>query len=155
MHIALIVAVSRNRVIGRGGQLPWHLPADLRRFKRLTMGHHLIMGRKTFESIGRPLPGRTSIVVTRRLDYAPPGVLIAGSIPAALQLAAADREVFFVGGGEVYGQALPLCHKIYLTEVAADVAGDTLFPELDPRASHWSRRPLNRRTAVTNSRIDS
>jgi dihydrofolate reductase len=150
MRYSLIVAMSKNCVIGRAGGLPWRLSADLRRFKRLTMGHHIIMGRKTYESIGRPLPGRTSVVVTRDVDYQPntpvaelaqsfdgqpQQVLVALSIDDAKRLAAGDDEVFFIGGGEIYRQVLPLVDRIYMTAVRAEIAGDTYFPELD--CSHW------------------
>ena len=128
--------MSRNRVIGRDGGLPWHLSADLKRFKRLTMGHHIIMGRKTFESIGRPLPGRTSIVVTRQTEFAASGVLVAHNLNEALELAAGDDEAFIIGGAEVYRLALPHVDRIYLTEICADVRGDTTFPELDRGAWH-------------------
>ena len=130
MRLSLIVAVSNNRVIGRGGQLPWRLSADLRRFKQLTMGHHLIMGRKTYESIGRLLPGRTTIVVTRQPEYTVPGGLVARSLDEARQLAAGDDEAFVIGGAEIYGLALPLVERIYFTRVDTTVAGDTFFPEL-------------------------
>ena len=131
MRLSLIVALSNNRVIGRGGQLPWRLSADLRRFKQLTMGHHLIMGRKTYESIGRLLPGRTSIVVTRRLGYAAPGGLVAHSLPEALRLAAADDEAFVIGGEEIYCLALPRVERIYMTRVDVVIGdGDTFFSEL-------------------------
>jgi dihydrofolate reductase len=132
MRNSLIVALSQNRVIGRAGQLPWHLNADLRRFKQLTMGHTIVMGRKTFESIGRPLPGRTSIVVTRQRGYQPDGVRVAASIEDAQRLAAGDIEVFFIGGGEIYRQVLPRIERIYLTQVHAEIDGDTHFPELSP-----------------------
>jgi dihydrofolate reductase len=135
MRVSLIVAVSQNYVIGRAGRLPWRLAADLRRFQRLTMGHHLIMGRKTYESIGRPLPGRTSIVVTRQAQYAAPGVVVARGVDEALQAAAGDSEVFIIGGGELYRQAMPRVERIYMTVVAATVEGDTFFPELD--ADQW------------------
>lgn len=128
---SLIVAVSENGVIGRQGTLPWRLSADLRRFRRITMGHHLVMGRKTYESIGRPLPGRTSIVVTRQADYRAPGCLIASSLAAALDAAAQDDEVFIVGGAEIYRAALPRADRLYLTRVHAHVDGETRFPELD------------------------
>ena len=100
--LSLIVAASDNDVIGRDGQLPWRLSADLRRFKRLTMGHHLIMGRKTFESIGRPLPGRTTIVLSRQADFAPAGIVVAHSPEEVIKLVAADPEPFVVGGAEIY-----------------------------------------------------
>jgi len=131
MKISLIVAISENRVIGRNGQLPWHLSADLRRFKQITMGHHIIMGRKTFESIGRVLPGRTSIVVTRQPNYKAEGVVVAHSINEALRMAAADDEVFIIGGNELYRQVLPAADRMYLTLVRAVVDGDTRFVDLD------------------------
>lgn len=132
---SLIVALSENRVIGREGRLPWHLSGDLRRFKQLTMGHTIVMGRKTFESIGRSLPGRTSIVVTRQPDYRPPGVTVAASLDQAARLAADDTELFYIGGGEIYRQVLPHVERIYMTQVHAQVAGDTVFPELT--SSQW------------------
>jgi dihydrofolate reductase len=131
MRLSLIVAMSENRVIGRDGRLPWHLPADLRRFKRLTMGHHLIMGRVTFESLGRALPGRTSIVLSRRRQFDTPGVVTAGSFDQAVQLAAGDAEPFVIGGAELFREALPRVNRIYLTTVHAHVSGDTTFPPLD------------------------
>lgn len=146
--------MTRPRVIGRGGQLPWRLSADLKRFKRMTMGHHLIMGRKTFKSIGRALPGRTSIVLSRNptpdlvaaavessLDslsaggIEPAKVLLADSLDEALDLARSDEEVFVIGGGEVYRIALPRVQRLHITWVDADVAGDTYFPDLD--LSEW------------------
>jgi dihydrofolate reductase len=133
----LIVAMSSNRVIGRDGQLPWRLSADLRRFKRITMGHAIIMGRKTYESIGRPLPGRRSIVVTRQADFAAPGIETAGDPGAALRMAADDSEAFFIGGAEIYRHALELVARIYLTQVHADLPGDTYFPAID--FQRWRR----------------
>ncbi len=133
MRISVIVAMSENRVIGCGGQLPWRLSADLRRFKQLTMGHHLLMGRRTFESIGRPLPGRTSVVLSRQTDSVEvPGVIRSPSLEHALQVAADDEELFVIGGGEVYRQILPLAEWLYLTRVHAHVEGDVTFPELPP-----------------------
>lgn len=139
MLIALIAAVADNGVIGRGGQLPWRLSADLRRFKSLTMGHPIIMGRRTWESIGRPLPGRTSIVITRQPRYETgfPEVRIAADVHAALDRAASapggDQIAFVIGGGEVYAAALPRAARLYLTRVLASVAGDAFFPPLDMR----------------------
>ncbi len=132
MIVSLIVAVADNGVIGRDGGLPWRLSSDLRRFKSLTMGHHLVMGRRTWESIGRPLPGRTSIVLSSRADLVlPDGVLLAGSLRAALALAAADDEVFVIGGAAVYRTALARARRLYLTRVHAEVPGDTsLFLDL-------------------------
>lgn len=131
MRVSLIVARSLNGIIGRDGDLPWHLSADLRRFKKLTMGHHMVMGRKTFESIGRLLPGRKTVVVTRSNDFDGQGALVANSLEQALQMAAADDEIFVVGGGEVYRQAIPLADRIYMTVVQTEVEGDTSFPELN------------------------
>src|SRR5690349_5756939 len=126
--LSLIVAMTPNRVIGRDGTLPWRLSADLQRFKRITMGHPIIMGRKTFESIGRVLPGRTTIVVSRRKDYSPTGALLAESLPAAIDLAGTSDEAFIVGGSEIYRAALPLVQRLYITMVQADIQGDTYFP---------------------------
>jgi len=134
-RLSLIVAMARNRVIGRGGKLPWHLPADLKRFRALTMGHHILMGRKTWESIGRPLPGRTSIVITRTPGYAAPGANVVHSLSDALESSRGDSEVFVIGGAEVYRDALPLVDRIYLTELQADFEGDVWFPAL--AAGQW------------------
>ncbi len=135
MIVACIVAMAANRVIGRDGGLPWRLPADLKRFRRATTGHPIIMGRRTWESIGRPLPGRTSIVVTRRPDYeVPEGVLIAGSLSEALA-AAAEAEgsgtVYVIGGATLYAEALPRADRLLLTLVHDSPAGDVDFPPLD------------------------
>ncbi len=133
-RVSLIAALAANRTIGRDGRLPWHLSPDLVRFKRLTLGHTLLMGRKTFESIGRPLPGRATVVVTRNpLWTAPPGVLAAPSVEAGLAMAPAG-EVFVAGGAEVYRATLPIADRLYLTFVEQDFAGDTFFPEVD-----WAR----------------
>jgi dihydrofolate reductase len=131
MTTSIIVAAADNGVIGLGGELPWRISTDLRRFKRLTMGHHLVIGRKTFDTLGRPLPGRTIVVISRSLDRVPEGVLLARSLDQALSLAADDDEVFVAGGGEIYRLALPLADRIYLTRVHANPEGDTWFPEVD------------------------
>ena len=128
--LSLIVAISENHVIGREGQLPWHLSADLKRFKQLTMGHHIVMGRKTYDSIGRQLPGRTSVVLTRQTDWAVEGVLTASDLETALELAGDDEEVFVIGGSQIYQLALPLVDRLYVTRVQASVSGDTYFPEI-------------------------
>ncbi len=135
MRLSIIAAMSANRVIGSSNNLPWRLPADLKRFKNLTMGHHLIMGRKTFESIGQPLPGRTTVVITHQTGYAPSGVLVAHSIDQALQLAADDPEVFVAGGGQIYQQMLPRADRLYLTSIHEEFEGDTDFPEF--KESDW------------------
>jgi dihydrofolate reductase len=132
LRISIIAAVAENGVIGRDGQLPWRLSGDLRRFKRLTMGHTIVMGRRTWESIGRPLPGRKTIVVTRQKDYRieSQDVVVASSFDEALQAASANNEdeVFIVGGAELYREAMPRADRLYLTMVKAHVAGDTYFP---------------------------
>ena len=135
MTVSLIVAVARNGTIGRDGDLPWHLPTDLRRFKALTMGHHLVVGRKTWEEVGRPLPGRVMVVVTRDPEFRPEGVIVVHSVEQALQAARGDDEVFIAGGGEIYRQALPIVDRMYITRIHAEVAGDTTFPEIDH--AHW------------------
>lgn len=132
MSLSIIVALSDNHVIGTGNQLPWRLSADLKRVKALTMGHHLIMGRKTFESIGRPLPGRTNVIITRNGGYSHDGCVIAGSLQQALEIAAEDSEAFVFGGGEIFRDALPLVDRIYLTKVHCTIEGDTFFPALNP-----------------------
>jgi dihydrofolate reductase len=130
--VSIIAAVSDNGVIGRDGGLPWRLPADLKRFKRLTSGHHMIMGRRTWESIGRrPLPGRPTIVVSRDPGFAAEGAQVARSIGQALELAGAVAEVFIAGGEAIYREALEVADRLYLTRVHAVVEGDTFFPELD------------------------
>lgn len=131
MPVTLVAAVARNGVIGRDGDLPWHLPEDLRRFKELTMGGTLVMGRKTYESIGRPLPGRRTVVVTRQPDWSQPGVETASSVEEALEIAG-DGDVFVVGGAEIYRRALELVDALELTEIDADYEGDTFFPDLPP-----------------------
>lgn len=127
---AIIVAMTKDRVIGREGGLPWRLSADLRRFKQLTMGHAIVMGRRTFESIGRVLPGRTSIVITRQSNYGvPDGVHVAKDFEEGLAAASTSQKIFVIGGGEVYTTALPRASRLYITWVEADVAGDAYFPE--------------------------
>jgi len=131
MTVSLVVAASTNNVIGRDGGLPWHLPDDLRHFKRITTGKPVIMGRRTFESIGRPLPDRHNIVMTRDADYAAEGCDVVSSVAEALELADDADEVMVIGGGQVYRDFLPHADRIYLTRVQAEVQGDTLFPEFD------------------------
>lgn len=131
MSLSLIVAMDRNRVIGRDGDLPWRQRADLQRFKRVTMGHAIIMGRKTWDSIQRLLPGRTTIIVTRQSPWSVDGALTAHSLEEAVRLAGEDGEPFITGGAQLYQQALPLVDRLYLTRVDAEVEGDTYFPELD------------------------
>jgi dihydrofolate reductase len=132
--VSLIVAMARNGVIGKDNQLPWHLPEDLKRFKRLTMSHHIIMGRKTYESIGKLLSGRTSVIVTRKQDYLVPGAVVVHSLEEAIARSANDDEIFVIGGAEVYRAALPLADRLLITQIDREVAGDTVFPPVD-----WSR----------------
>ncbi len=135
LRVTLIAALSRNRVIGRDGRMPWHIPADLKRFKALTLGHPVVMGRKTFESLlatlGGPLPGRDNIVVTRARDYSAPGCRVVHSLDEALAAASGAQEIFVIGGGEIYALALPLAHRLELTEVDAEFPGDAYFPDFD------------------------
>lgn len=131
MPITIVAAVARNQVIGREGDLPWRLPEDMRRFKELTMGGTLVMGRRTYESIGRPLPGRRTVVITRQPDWSADGVETAASLEGALEMAG-DGEVFVVGGGEVYRQAMEVADALEITEVDAEPEGDVCFPEIPP-----------------------
>ena len=133
--IIIIVAMDRNRAIGARGRVPWHLSADLKRFKKLTMGHPIVMGRKTYESIGKPLPGRTNIVITRQTGYDAPGCTVVHRLEDALDRV--EGDVFVIGGGEIYEQALPLAGKAYVTEVDTEAEdADAFFPELD---KSWER----------------
>ena len=137
-RITLIAAVARNGVIGADGAMPWHLPEDFAFFKRTTMGHPLVMGRATFDAIGRPLPGRRSIVITRTRNWRHDGVEVAGSMPVALDLAASGRggdEVFVIGGGQIYRLAMPLADRLLITEVDLEPEGDATFPRID--ALEW------------------
>ena len=133
MTVSLIVAASSNGVIGRDGDLPWHLPADLRHFKNTTMGHHLIIGRRTWDEVGRPLPGRTMVVVTRSRNLSLEGALVVHSLEEALEAASADDEAFIGGGAYIYRMALArdLVDRLYITRIHAEVEGDTFFPDVD------------------------
>ncbi|PHQ78473.1 MAG: type 3 dihydrofolate reductase [Coxiella sp. (in: Bacteria)] len=133
--ISLIVAMSKNRVIGNEGKIPWHLPNDFKHFKQVTLGKPIIMGRKTHESIGRPLPGRRNIVVTRQSDYLADGCDVFQSIDAALDAVASEPEIMIIGGSTLYEQTLERADRIYLTIVDTTLDGDAYFPELDPE--HW------------------
>jgi len=131
MTISIIAALASNRVIGLNNSLPWHLPADLRHFKRMTMGHYLLMGRKTFESFDGLLPGRTIVVITRQADYCHKGVYTVHSLSDAVNLAEEEEDVFIAGGAEIYTKALSLAECMYLTLIHQDFQGDTFFPEFD------------------------
>ena len=139
MSISLIVAVAEQGVIGQENALPWRLPGDLKRFKALTMGKPIIMGRKTFDSIGRPLPGRTNIVITRQSGLQLPGCVVLGSLSEALSSVHAD-EYMVIGGAEIYRQVLPLAQRVYLTQVHANISGDAFFPALEPTQWHETYR---------------
>ena len=131
MKISLIVAKSRNNVIGNNNQLPWHLPADLKHFKTITMGKPIIMGRKTFDSIGKPLPGRRNIIISRQQNLHIDGCEIFHSIDDALSAVKTEKEVMIIGGANLFLQVLPIAERIYLTVIAADFEGDAFFPGLD------------------------
>jgi dihydrofolate reductase len=142
MRLALIWAMARNRVIGRNDALPWYLPEDLKYFKQVTMGKPIIMGRKTWESIGRPLPGRTNIVITRDAEFSAEGVKVVNSLEAAITLAEhvtvidGGDEAVVMGGAQIYEMALPMADRLYMTQVHAEVDGDTCFPEFELASWH-------------------
>ncbi|MGA7966114.1 MAG: dihydrofolate reductase [Gammaproteobacteria bacterium] len=145
-EIVLVAAVAENGVIGQGGVMPWHLPADLAHFKRVTWGHPILMGRRTFEAIGRALPGRRNIVLTRDPDFSAPGIETASSLEQALERIGEAAQVMVIGGAELYRIALPLAQRIYLTRIHASPEGDTFFPDLIP--TQW--RQLERKTHPTD-----
>lgn len=132
--LSIIVAMAQNRTIGVDNTLPWRCPEDLKHFKALTMGHHMIMGRKTYDSIGKPLPGRTTVVVTRNTGLQIEGCVMAHSLEQAVAACAGDEQVFIVGGAELYAQALPLVDTLYITEIRQNVEGDAHFPDFDKAA---------------------
>jgi len=133
MPISLVAAIARNGIIGREGRLPWRLPADLARFKRLTLGHTVLMGRRTWESLGQPLPGRRNVVLTRDASFAAPGCEAVHSIEAGRALADGGEELFVIGGAAVYAAFLPYADRLLVTRVDAEVPGDAAFPPIDPR----------------------
>jgi dihydrofolate reductase len=150
--IYLVAAVAANGVIGRDGQLPWHLPEDLKHFKRLTLGHPVIMGRRTWESLGRPLPGRDNIVVTHKAGYEAPGAAVASSLGAALALCAGESVVFVIGGQQLFAESLPIAAGLVLTEIYRDYEGDTWFPLYD--RSRWRETQRERHTAADGTKFD-
>ncbi|NCF16732.1 MAG: dihydrofolate reductase [Haliea sp.] len=158
MHLAIIVAAAENGLIGRNNALPWHLPGDLQYFKRVTMGKPILMGRKTFESIGRPLPGRTNVVITRNPDFSAEGIRVVESLAAALRLAEdialvdGVEELVVIGGAEIYREALPLAQRLYLTEVHASIEGDAWLPEID--WADWREVQRERHAAEGNNPYD-
>lgn len=135
MRISFIAAIGENRELGNGGKLPWHLPDDLKRFKELTRGHTVIMGRKTYESIGRILPERNNIIFTRNREYRVSGAVVVTTIPEALKASPREGEVFVIGGGEIFALFFPLVSRLYLTHVDAKLSADSFFPEFD--TSEW------------------
>jgi dihydrofolate reductase len=150
MILSCIAAVADNGVIGRDNSLPWRLSADLQRFKKLTTGHWLIMGRKTFESMGKPLPNRTSVVLTRDRGYQRPGAIVVNHLDEALRLSSDQEEVFVLGGAAVFREALPRAQKLYLTRVHAEVEGDVKFPALD--LEEWNQ--VERESLPANEKND-
>lgn len=151
-RVYLVAAVAANGVIGANGRLPWHLPEDLRHFKSLTLGHPVIMGRRTWESLGRALPGRENIVVTRAPGYEAPGASVAASLDAALALCAGEPTVFVIGGGELYAEALAVADGLVLTEIQRDYPGDARFPDYDRSA--WRETQRKPQTGADGLRFD-
>lgn len=159
-HLSIIAAMAKNRVIGINNKLPWRLPEDLQHFKAVTLGHHIIMGRKTWESLPGKLPGRTHVVVTRSPVFQAEGCVVVNSIDNAIAACKGDSEAFFVGGADLYGQALAIAQRLYLTEIQADFEGDARFPEFDRSQWRETERRVNRTEAgleyhfVTYERIE-
>ena len=129
--LTIIAAVANNNALGKNNDLIWHLPADLKRFKRITLGHHIIMGRKTFESLGKPLPNRTTIIITRNTDYKVEGCIVVHDLSTAIEAASADENPFILGGAEIYKQAMPIADVLDLTLVQESFDADAFFPEVD------------------------
>jgi len=152
MTVTIIAALSRNSVIGRDNRLPWRIPEDLKRFKALTIGHPVIMGRRTHESLGRPLPGRDNIVITRSKDYAAPGCRVVYTLDEALAACGGAGEVFVIGGAEIYALALPLADRLQFTEVDGDIEGDARFPAFERSA--WRETARESRSAPDGMRYD-
>lgn len=144
--ITLIAALARNGVIGHNNRIPWKIPGELAYFKRVTMGHPIVMGRKTWESIGRPLPGRRNIIVTRDRAYAAPGAEVASTLEDALRLVQ-EPEAFVIGGAQIYAEAMPRAHRLLLTEIDTEFNGDTFFPWFDKNEWRETRRDHHPRTA--------
>ena len=151
-RVYLVAAVSLNGVIGASGKLPWHLPEDLKHFKNLTLGHPVIMGRRTWESLGKPLPGRENIVVSRRSGFQAPGASVAATLEAAVALCTGEPVAFVIGGAQIYAAALPLADGIVLTEIQQDYEGDTRFPDWDRGA--WRVAQKETHTSSAGVRFD-
>ena len=152
MRISIIAALARNRTIGCGNAMPWRLPEDLKRFRRLTIGHAVIMGRKTFESIGTPLSGRNNIVISRSRDWFRPGCTVVHTLEAALAASAEAGEAFVIGGAQIYALALPHALRLHLTEIERDFEGDAFFPEFD--RSRWRELSRERHASGGEPRFD-
>jgi dihydrofolate reductase len=151
-RIYLVAAVAANGIIGADGKLPWHLPEDLKHFKRVTLGHPVIMGRKTWESLKGPLPGRENIVVTRQAGYQAEGAAVASSLDAALALCAGESVVCVIGGEQIFKEALPVATGLVMTEIKQDFPGDTKFPAYD--RSKWVEKQRESHTAASGMRFD-
>jgi dihydrofolate reductase len=151
-RVFLVAAVSQNGVIGANGKLPWHLPEDLAHFKKLTLGHPIVMGRRTWVSLGKPLPGRENIVISRQPGFAAPGASVAASLEGAIALCAGEPVAFVIGGAEIYAAALPLADGLVLTEIQQDYEGDTRFPEWDRKA--WLASQKETHTSAEGVRFD-
>jgi len=146
-NLSIVVAMAKNRTIGVNNSLPWRCPEDLKHFKALTMGHHMIMGRKTFNSIGKPLPGRTTVVVSRDRNLKLEGCTVVNSLPEAIAVCARDPKIFVVGGADIYAQTIKLADTLYVTEIQKDVMGDAAFPEID--WSEWQEISRDKRRQET------
>jgi len=147
MDISIIVAITENNIIGKANGMPWHLPADLKFFREKTTGHYIVMGRKTFESIGggRPLPNRVSIIITKQKNYKAEGCIIAHSLEEAIEIAKDQDELFIIGGKQIYDQALAFANKMYITRIHTSIDGDTSFPQYDD--SNWEMKSYTEREA--------
>lgn len=156
LRLSLLVAMARNRVIGRNNKLPWHLSADLKHFKFLTMGQTIVMGRKTYESIGKPLPGRTNIIITRQAGYEVPGAIVVRSVDEALlkceETSSVNGESFIIGGEELYRQTLKICQRMYITEIQRDFEGDVFFPEFD--SNEWEETQRDKHISENDNSLE-
>ncbi|WDE04901.1 type 3 dihydrofolate reductase [Thalassomonas viridans] len=152
-RLSLIVACADNNIIGKDNQMPWHLPADLAYFKKTTLGKPIVMGRKTFESIGRPLPGRQNIVISRNPDFSAPGVDVVASVEQALALVQDVGEIMVIGGGAIYAHCLPAANRLYVTHIKAAIEGDTRFPEFDSETT-WVKTASELRPADEKNAYD-
>lgn len=151
-RIYLVAAVAKNGVIGADGRLPWHLPEDLKHFKNLTLGHPIIMGRRTWQSLGKPLPDRENIVISRKAGFEAPGASVAASLEAAIALCTGEPVAFVIGGAEIYAAALPFANGVVLTEIQQDYEGDTRFPDWDRNG--WRETQREAHTAAAGMRFD-